>query len=123
MISLLNIHQNGYLSMQNHEILDEIQKVLQARKSASDEQSYVASLYSKGLDHILKKVGEESSEVIIAAKGSDSVELTKEVADLWFHCMVMLANKNIDVNDVLTELSDRFGISGIEEKASRVVKN
>jgi len=109
--------------MQNHEILDEIQKVLQARKSASDEQSYVASLYSKGLDHILKKVGEESSEVIIAAKGSDSVELTKEVADLWFHCMVMLANKNIDVNDVLTELSDRFGISGIEEKASRVVKN
>lgn len=108
--------------MQNHEILDELQSVLLARKNANAEKSYVASLYSKGLDHILKKVGEESSEVIIAAKGSDSVALTKEVADLWFHCMVMLADKNIDVNDVLVELSNRFGISGLEEKASRTAK-
>ena len=109
--------------MQDQEILGQIQSVLIARKSADQEQSYVASLYNKGLDHILKKVGEESSEVIIAAKGSDPVVLTKEVADLWFHCMVMLADKNIDVNDVLTELERRFGTSGLEEKANRSVKS
>lgn len=105
--------------MQNHEILEQLQKVLISRKSTDADQSYVASLYHKGTDHILKKVGEESSEVIIAAKGTDSEALTKEVADLWFHCMVMLADKDIDVNDVLTELSHRFGTSGLEEKASR----
>jgi len=109
--------------MKNHKILDELQEVLVARKGANAEQSYVASLYSKGIDHILKKVGEESAEVIIEAKGTDSVALTKEVADLWFHCMVMLVDKNIDVNDVLTELNNRFGTSGIEEKASRAVKS
>ena len=105
--------------MQNHEILEQLQNVLIARKSADAEQSYVASLYQKGIDQILKKVGEESSEVIIAAKGSDNQAITKEVADLWFHCMVMLAEKNIDVTDVLNELDRRFGTSGIEEKASR----
>jgi phosphoribosyl-ATP pyrophosphohydrolase len=93
-----------------------------ARKQADADQSYVASLYKKGIDHILKKVGEESSEVIIAAKGTDSVALTKEVADLWFHCMVMLVDKNIDINDVFAELNRRFGTSGIEEKASRTAK-
>jgi len=108
--------------MQNHEILEQLQNVLIARKNVDADQSYVASLYNKGIDHILKKVGEESSEVIIAAKGADSVALTKEVADLWFHCMVMLADKNIDVNDVLTEMSRRFGTSGLEEKASRTAK-
>ena len=105
--------------MQNHEILEQLQNVLIERKSADAEQSYVASLYQKGIDQILKKVGEESSEVIIAAKGSDNDAITKEVADLWFHCMVMLAEKNIDVTDVLDELDRRFGTSGIEEKASR----
>ena len=105
--------------MQNHEILEQLQNVLIERKSADAEQSYVASLYQKGIDQILKKVGEESSEVIIAAKGSDNDAITKEVADLWFHCMVMLAEKNIDVSDVLDELDRRFGTSGIEEKASR----
>ncbi len=105
--------------MQNHEILEQLQSVLISRKSAAADESYVAGLYDKGIDHILKKVGEESSEVIIAAKGSDTVALTKEVADLWFHCMVMLADKDIDINDVLAELSHRFGTSGLEEKASR----
>ncbi len=108
--------------MQNDEILEQLQSVLLTRKDADADQSYVASLYQKGLDHILKKVGEESSEVIIAAKGTDSVALTKEVADLWFHCMVMLADKGIDVNDVLAELSQRFGTSGLVEKASRKTK-
>ena len=108
--------------MQNYEILEQLQSVLLTRKDAVADQSYVASLYQKGLDHILKKVGEESSEVIIAAKGTDSVALTKEVADLWFHCMVMLVDKGIDVNDVLAELSQRFGTSGLVEKASRNTK-
>jgi phosphoribosyl-ATP pyrophosphohydrolase len=105
--------------MKSREILEQLQQVLIARKSAKTDESYVASLYEKGLDHILKKVGEESSEVIIAAKGTDSVELTKEVADLWFHCMVLLVNKDLEVGDVLAELDRRFGISGLTEKASR----
>jgi phosphoribosyl-ATP pyrophosphohydrolase len=105
--------------MQNREILEQLQQVLIARKTAKADESYVASLYEKGLDHILKKVGEESSEVIIAAKGSDSIELTKEVADLWFHCMVLLVNQGMDISDVLAELDRRFGLSGLEEKAGR----
>ena len=79
----------------------------------------MASLYAKGLDHILKKVGEESAEVIIAAKGEDELALVKEVADLWFHCMVLLVQKGLSSEDVLDELNQRFGISGHEEKASR----
>jgi phosphoribosyl-ATP pyrophosphohydrolase len=108
--------------MQNQEILEQLQQVLIARKDAKANESYVASLYEKGLDHILKKVGEESSEVIIAAKGTDSIELTKEIADLWFHCMVLLVNKGLDISDVLAELDRRFGLSGLEEKASRVTQ-
>ncbi|MFK7795251.1 MAG: phosphoribosyl-ATP diphosphatase [Gammaproteobacteria bacterium] len=108
--------------MQNQEILEQLQQVLIARKGANADESYVASLYEKGLDHILKKVGEESTEVIIAAKGSDAIELTKEVADLWFHCIVLLANQGLDVNDVLDELARRFGLSGLEEKSSRLSK-
>ena len=105
--------------MQDIEILEQLQNVLIARKSADAEQSYVASLYQKGVDQILKKVGEESSEVIIAAKGSDEISVIKEVADLWFHCMVLLAYKDIDIKDVLGELDNRFGTSGHDEKASR----
>ncbi len=105
--------------MKNREVLEQLQQVLIARKDAKADESYVASLYEKGLDHILKKVGEESSEVIIAAKGLSSIELTKEVADLWFHCMVLLVNKGLDINDVLAELDRRFGLSGLEEKANR----
>ncbi len=113
------MHNHEY---QQHQILEQLQSVLLSRKEADADESYVASLYQKGLDHILKKVGEESSEVIIAAKGSDATALTKEVADLWFHCMVMLVNKGVDVNDVLAELSRRFGTSGHVEKAQRTSK-
>mgnify|MGYP003641274599 CR=1 FL=1 len=108
--------------MQNQQILEQLQHVLIERKAAKADQSYVAGLYEKGLDHILKKIGEESSEVIIAAKGTDSVELTKEVADLLFHCMVLLVSKDLEINDVLAELARRFGISGLEEKANRVIQ-
>lgn len=108
--------------MQSREILEQLQGVLIARKDADAGQSYVASLYEKGLDHILKKVGEESSEVIIAAKGVDADHLTKEVADLWFHCMVLLVSKGLSIEDVLTELDRRFGISGLDEKANRATQ-
>lgn len=109
--------------MRDQNILEELQKVLIARKDADTSESYVASLYDKGLDQILKKVGEESSEVIIAAKGSDQRELVKETADLWFHCMVLLVSQGLTVNDVLNELDQRFGISGHEEKANRSTQN
>ena len=105
--------------MQKQELLAELEDVLTARRDADPDQSYVASLYKKGLDQILKKVGEESSEVIIAAKSSDSTALVKEVADLWFHCMVLLVDRGLSIQDVLHELDQRFGVSGLEEKAKR----
>lgn len=102
------------------DVLDSLEQVLLARQAARPEESYVSSLYAKGLDHILKKVGEESAEVIIAAKGDDQDELVKEVADLWFHCMVLLVSKGLSPADVLKELDRRFGMSGLDEKASRI---
>jgi len=93
--------------------------VLESRKGAEPETSYVASLYHKGLDSILKKIGEESTETIIAAKSGDKDQIVYETADLWFHCLVLLAQQNIDVRQVSDELDRRFGLSGIEEKAAR----
>lgn len=105
--------------MQDQDTFTELEKVLVERKGASADESYVASLYQKGLDHILKKVGEESSEVIIAAKSEQRDELIKEMADLWFHCLVLLVDQCVSIKDVEQELDRRFGISGLEEKASR----
>ncbi|MDG1249870.1 MAG: phosphoribosyl-ATP diphosphatase [Gammaproteobacteria bacterium] len=105
--------------MAQSDTLSALQQVLRERLAADPNNSYVASLYAKGLDQILKKVGEESAEVIIAAKGEDEIALVKEVADLWFHCMVLLVQKGLSSEDVLEELNQRFGISGHEEKASR----
>ncbi|MDG0995910.1 MAG: phosphoribosyl-ATP diphosphatase [Gammaproteobacteria bacterium] len=105
--------------MAQSDTMSALQQVLRERLAANPDDSYVASLYAKGLDHILKKVGEESAEVIIAAKGEDELALVKEVADLWFHCMVLLVQKGLSSEDVLAELNQRFGISGHEEKASR----
>lgn len=101
------------------EVLLELQKVLLERKSAPAEKSYAASLYAKGLDTILKKVGEEAAETIIAAKNPDSAALVYEVADLWYHLMVLLASKDIPVTAVTDELARRMGTSGHAEKASR----
>ena len=101
------------------EILDKLAKVLEERKSADADSSYVASLYSRGLDTILKKVGEEATETVIAAKGGNRDEVIYETADLWFHSMVMLKHLDIEPSQVLEELDRRFGLSGIEEKASR----
>ena len=104
--------------------LTDIAKILEARKSATADSSYVASLYDKGLDAILKKVGEEATEVVMAAKDAqaDSQKKDKivtEIADLWFHTLVLLAQQNLHPNDVLNELEHRFGTSGLVEKASR----
>lgn len=102
--------------------LQDLSTVLEARKADSPDDSYVASLYAKGLNKILEKVGEEATEVIIAAKdvhdgGRDA--LIGEVADLWFHSLVMLAHLDLGPDDILTELDRRFGTSGHDEKAAR----
>jgi len=101
------------------DILIELAKVLEARKQANPDDSYVASLYAKGLDAILKKIGEEATETVMAAKDGNKQQIVYETADLWFHTLVLLAQQGLGPNDVLSELARRFGISGIEEKAGR----
>lgn len=101
------------------QILRELAEVLEQRKSAEADSSYVASLYHKGLDAILKKIGEEATETVMAAKDGDKEKLIYETADLWFHTLVMLANEGLKPDDVLQELARRFGVSGLDEKASR----
>lgn len=101
------------------QIIEQLSEILEDRKSQSADESYVASLYHKGLDKILKKVGEESTETVMAAKDGDKEHLVYEVADLWFHTMILLANEGKSGQDVLNELERRFGTSGHVEKASR----
>ena len=103
-----------------NDVLDRLAELLEQRKAADPQSSYVAKLYSKGLDGILKKVGEEAAETIIAAKDGDAEKIIYETADLWFHCMVMLAHAGLKPQDVLNELARREGLSGIEEKLSRL---
>lgn len=102
-----------------NDTLDRLAQTLEARKSADPQSSYVARLYAKGLDAILKKVGEEATETVIAAKGGDKDQLVYEMADLWFHSLVLLASQGLHPDDVLKELARREGLSGLEEKASR----
>jgi phosphoribosyl-ATP pyrophosphohydrolase len=101
------------------DILDRLGEQLEERKSADPQSSYVAKLYAKGLDSILKKVGEEAAETIIAAKGGKKEEIVYETADLWFHTLVMLAKVGLKPHDVLDELARREGLSGITEKENR----
>jgi phosphoribosyl-ATP pyrophosphohydrolase len=105
-----------------NDILDRLAETLLARKGADPEASYVAKLYAKGSDAILKKVGEEATETIIAAKGGDRQQIIYETADLWFHTLVMLVHNGLHPDDVLKELARREGLSGIDEKASRQEK-
>ena len=102
-----------------NDILNRLAETLEARKNADPQSSYVAKLYAKGLDGILKKIGEESAETIIAAKGGDKSQVVYEVADLWFHTLVLLAQQGLHPDDVLNELARREGMSGIAEKAAR----
>ncbi len=103
----------------NLHILDELYQVILSRKEASPDSSYTASLLHKGVDKILKKVGEEATEVVIAGKGGSDSELVYETADLLYHSLVLLASRNIPATDVWSELQRRFGTSGIAEKTSR----
>ena len=101
------------------DILAELAATLEARKGEPPEDSYVASLYAKGIDTILKKVGEEAAETIIAGKGDDDGKLIYEVADLWFHTLILLAERGLQPQQVLDELERRMGVSGHDEKAAR----
>jgi phosphoribosyl-ATP pyrophosphohydrolase len=100
-------------------ILARLAETLESRKGADAGSSYVASLYAKGTDAILKKIGEEATETVIAAKGGDKLQIVRETADLWFHCLIMLAHAGLGPDDVLAELRRREGISGVDEKAAR----
>lgn len=104
----------------SNDILQRLTEILQARKQAAPDTSYVAKLFSKGEDAILKKIGEEATEVLLAAKSGDKVHLVYETADLWFHCMVLLAQHGLSADDVLNELARREGVSGIAEKQGRI---
>ncbi len=102
------------------DILARLAQTLAARKQADPQSSYVAKLYAKGLDAILKKVAEEAAETIMAAKDGEREKIIYETADLWFHSLVLLAHQGIHPHEVLNELARREGVSGIEEKASRL---
>lgn len=101
------------------DILNALDDILEQRKQASPDESYTAKLFSDGLDSILKKVGEEATETVIASKSGENAAIIHEVADLWFHTLVLLKHHGLDSNDVLKELEGRFGLSGLEEKANR----
>ncbi|MCP9760493.1 phosphoribosyl-ATP diphosphatase [Aquitalea sp. S1-19] len=103
----------------NTEILSHLADTLEARREAAAGSSYVASLFKQGEDAILKKVAEESAEVLLAAKDGDRLHLVREMADLWFHSMVLLAHHGLRPEDVLMELKRREGISGLDEKLAR----
>ena len=105
--------------MSDNETLKKLAEILEQRKNAQADESYVASLYEAGLEKILAKISEEAGETVEAAREEDTDHLIHEVADLWFHCMVLLAQKNVSHEDVLAELNKRFGISGLVEKAQR----
>jgi phosphoribosyl-ATP pyrophosphohydrolase len=101
------------------DVLKDLAEVIEARKNVPAAESYVASLYAGGIDAILKKVGEEAIEVVIAGKGGDRDALVREIADLWFHCLVLLAARDSHPEAITDELARRFGKSGHEEKADR----
>ncbi len=105
--------------MSQQDVLQQLAEVLESRKGASPDSSYVAGLYDKGLDAILKKIGEEATETVMAAKDGDAEKIVYEVADLWFHSMVLLAQQGLGPKQVLDELQRRFGLSGLAEKAQR----
>ncbi|MES9832949.1 MAG: phosphoribosyl-ATP diphosphatase [Candidatus Thiodiazotropha sp. LLP2] len=101
------------------DLLQQLAQVLEERKQAEPDSSYVAKLYDKGLDAILKKIGEEATETVMAAKDGVPEKIVYETADLWFHTMVMLAHQGLGPDLVLKELQRRFGLSGLDEKAQR----
>jgi phosphoribosyl-ATP pyrophosphohydrolase len=99
--------------------LERIAAIIEERKTSSAEKSYVARLLCEHEDAVLKKIGEEATETVLAAKSGDRLHLVRETADLWFHCMILLARHGLGPGDVLAELHRREGISGLDEKAAR----
>ena len=105
--------------MKNITILERIAEAINERKGGDPAKSYVAQLFAKGDDAMLKKIGEEATETVLAAKSGDRLHLVREVTDLWFHCLIVLARHGLEPRDVLAEMQRREGISGIDEKAAR----
>ena len=101
------------------DILERLADTVEARKGGDADASYVSRLLARGEDAILKKIGEEATETVMAAKDGDRLRIVGETADLWFHCLIMLAQYGLRPSDVLAELARREGISGIDEKAAR----
>jgi phosphoribosyl-ATP pyrophosphohydrolase len=101
------------------DVLSRVAATIESRKGADPASSYVAALFAKGDDAILKKVGEEATETVMAAKDGDKIRITAEVADLWFHCLVLLARHGLGPADVMAELARREGVPGHREKAQR----
>jgi len=101
------------------DIIEKLTEILETRKSADPDSSYVAGLYAKGVDAILKKIGEEATETVMAVKDGNPDRIVYETADLWFHTLVMLVQQGIAPQKILEELDRRFGVSGLEEKAGR----
>jgi phosphoribosyl-ATP pyrophosphohydrolase len=101
------------------DILAQVAATIESRKDADPQDSYVASLFARGDDAILKKIGEEATETVMAGKDGDAARITHEMADLWFHCLVLLARHGLGPDDVLGELARRTGQSGLAEKAAR----
>ena len=105
--------------MNSNDSLAKLAAVIESRKGGDPEKSYVARLLAQGSDAVLKKIGEEATETVMAAKDGDKLRLAGEIADLWFHCLVLLASQGLGPDDVRAELERREGTSGIAEKASR----
>ena len=105
------------------EIMKDLYRVIQERKTYSSDESYVASLYAKGLDKVLSKIGEEATELALAGKGGETDQVVYEMADLWFHCLVLLGFYNLEPERVFLELERRLGTSGLKEKAERSEKS
>ena len=101
------------------ETLERIARAINEHKAGDPAKSYVAKLFAQGDDAMLKKIGEEATETVLAAKGGDRLHLVREVTDLWFHCLIVLARHGLGPGDVLAEMQRREGISGIDEKAAR----
>jgi phosphoribosyl-ATP pyrophosphohydrolase len=117
--TILYAYHREKTNVSPNDTLDHLAHVIEMRRSGDPEKSYVARLFHKGVDAILKKVGEEATEVVMAAKDGDTQKIVYEVADLWFHSMIALAQFGLKPSDVLAELQRREGLSGLEEFAAR----